>query len=204
MVGRFLILMATALLGSLFIEISMYHPIVAMERDPVAIVPGVAAALAICGGFLYLAFANRLTVVIFALTCCIAIVVGLLGTAIHLAVHASSIGDLATNAQAWLGNPPTLAPLSFAVGGCLGLVPLAWHSGIAPCSPTASRILEGIAAGAGLRRHHRPHRAHLRARLRRARVRDRVGPGRGHSPHLEATRIASLAARSDGAAPTHL
>jgi hypothetical protein len=30
MVGRFLILMATALLGSLFIEISMYHPIVAM------------------------------------------------------------------------------------------------------------------------------------------------------------------------------
>ena len=150
MVGRFLIFMASVLLGSLFIEVSMYHPIIAMERDPIAIIPGVAAALAICGGFLYLAFANRLTVVIFALTCCIAIVVGLLGTAIHLAVHASSIGDLATNAQAWLGNPPTLAPLSFAVGGCLGLVPLAWHSGIAPCSPTASRILEGIAAGAGL------------------------------------------------------
>jgi cell division protein FtsW (lipid II flippase) len=142
--------MATALLGSLFIEISMYHPIVAMERDPVAIVPGVAAALAICGGFLYLAFANRLTVVIFALTCCIAIVVGLLGTAIHLAVHASSIGDLATNAQAWLGNPPTLAPLSFAVGGCLGLVPLAWRLEITPCPPTVSRLLEGIGAVAGL------------------------------------------------------
>jgi hypothetical protein len=150
MAGRFFVFVATVLLGSLFIEVSIYHPGIAMQRDPVAIVPGIVAALAICGGFLFLARANRYTVVVFAVACCSAIVVGLLGTAIHLAIHAGSIERLATDPRAWLGDPPTLAPLSFAVGGCLGLVPLAWQAEIAPCSPAASRLLELVAAAAGL------------------------------------------------------
>jgi cell division protein FtsW (lipid II flippase) len=150
MLGRFFVFVATALLGSLFIEVAIYHPGIAMQRDAVAIVPGVVAALAICAGFLFLARANRYTVALFVLACCCAIVVGLLGTAIHLAIHAGSIARLATDPQAWFGDPPTLAPLSFAVGGCLGLVPLAWQTEIAPCTPAASRLLELTAAVAGL------------------------------------------------------
>jgi len=150
MVARFFVFVATLLLGSLFIEVSIYHPSVAMARDAVAIAPGVAAAFAICGGFLLLAFGNRLAAVVFGVACVTAIIVGLLGTAIHLGIHASSIAALVTDPKTWMGNPPTLAPLSFTVGGCLGLVPLAWRLQIAPPYPTASRFLEVAASLAGL------------------------------------------------------
>ena len=149
MFSRLLVYLATLLLGSLFIEISMYHPSIAMERDPVTIVPAVTSAIALFGGFFFLAFAGRAATFLFVLTCCMAIVVGLVGTAIHLAIHAPSFGVLATDPHAWLGNPPTLAPLSFSVGGCLGLCALVWRDAQA-VAPMASRLLQAAAAGAGL------------------------------------------------------
>jgi hypothetical protein len=147
--SRFLVWLATLLLGSLFIEIAMYHPAVAVQRDPVAVVPALTAALAIFGGFTFLALTSRPTAMLFASICIAAIVVGLIGTAIHLALHASSIAVLATQPNAWLGNPPTLAPLSFSVGGCLGIAPILW-SEPKPAVSLPSRLLEALAGFAGL------------------------------------------------------
>jgi hypothetical protein len=51
----------------------------------------------------------------------VGVVVGIAGTALHQGIHALTIGNL-LQAQTWLGEPPTLAPLSFGVGGLAGLV----------------------------------------------------------------------------------
>ena len=123
MLGRVLILVVMVLFGPLYAEIYLYHPLIALEHDPVAIVPRVASAVALATGFLLLAADNKATVVLFAGACAINIAVGVVGTAIHLAMHASLI-ELFTTAGAWLGNPPPLVPLTFAAGGCLGLIPL--------------------------------------------------------------------------------
>ena len=48
----------------------------------------------------------------------------MVGTAIHLAIHAPSLMGLVTAPHVWLGEPPPLVPLSFAAAGCLGLIPL--------------------------------------------------------------------------------
>ena len=121
MLGRFLILIAMMLFGPLFIEVYLYHPLIALEHDPVAIVPLVASPLALFSGFLLLAADTKLTAAVFAIVCAIAIVVGVTGTAIHIAMHAPTLLSLVTDSNVWLGEPPTLVPLSFAAAGCLGL-----------------------------------------------------------------------------------
>ena len=88
MLARFLILVAMMLFGPLFIEVYLYHPLIALEHDPVAIVPLVASPLALFSGFLLLAADTKLTATVFAIVCTIAIVVGVTGTAIHTAMHA--------------------------------------------------------------------------------------------------------------------
>ena len=88
MLGRFLILIAMMLFGPLFIEVYLYHPMIALEGDNAAIVPLVASPLALFAGFLLLAADNKLTALLFGLVCVIEIGVGVVGTAIHIAIHA--------------------------------------------------------------------------------------------------------------------
>ncbi len=150
MLARFLILVAMMLFGPLFIEVYLYHPPIALEHDPVALVPLVASPLALMSGFLLLAIDTRFAAVVFIVVCALAIAVGVTGTAIHAAMHAPTLLSLATDPNVWLGEPPILVPLSFAAGGCLGLVALALPTRLAVLPPAIARILYGVAAACGL------------------------------------------------------
>jgi len=149
MVGRLLILIAMMLLGPLFIEVYLYHPTVAIEHDKAAMIPMVTSPLALFGGFLALTVDyNRVTAVIFGITCALAIATGIIGTAIHVALHTGSLSSLLTEPNVWLGQPPILVPLSFAAAGLLGLIPLlvlGWRKLSAP-PVLLGRMLEALAA----------------------------------------------------------
>lgn len=148
MLGRLLILIAMMLLGPLFIEVYLYHPMVALEHDKAAMVPLVASPLALFGGFLLLAADNRLAAFIFGVTCAVAIITGVVGTAIHVAMHTETLSNLATDPNVWLGQPPILVPLSFAAAGCLGLIPILVPGQRKLAQPPVAigRILEALAA----------------------------------------------------------
>lgn len=148
MLGRLLILIAMMLLGPLFIEVYLYHPMVALEHDKAAVIPLVASPLALFGGFLLLAADSRVTAVIFAITCIVAIATGVIGTAIHVALHTDTLSSLVTDPNVWLGQPPILVPLSFAAAGCLGLIPLLVPGQRKLVQPPVAigRILEALAA----------------------------------------------------------
>jgi len=153
MLGRLLILIAMMLFGPLFIEVYLYHPMIAIEHDKAALVPFVASPLALFAGFLLLAADNRATTALFALVCMIEIMVGVVGTAIHVTLHyPDSLFSLATDATVWLGDPPILVPLSFAAAGCLGLIPIALPVQRQLDEPpiAIARILEALAAACGL------------------------------------------------------
>lgn len=148
MLGRLLILIAMMLLGPLFIEVYLYHPMVVLEHDKAAMIPLVASPLALFGGFLLLAADNRVTAIIFGITCVVAIATGVIGTAIHVAMHTDTLSSLATDPNVWLGQPPILVPLSFAAAGCLGLIPLLVPGQRKLAQPPGAigRILEALAA----------------------------------------------------------
>jgi hypothetical protein len=74
------------------------------------------------GGFLLLAADRKPTAMLFGAICAIEIGVGVVGTAIHMALHAPTLLSLAADPNVWLGQPPPLVPLSFAAAGCLGLI----------------------------------------------------------------------------------
>lgn len=153
MLGRLLVLIAMMLFGPLFIEVYLYHPMIVLEHDRVAIVPLVASGLALFGGFLLLAADSRPTALIFGLICAGEIGVGVVGTAIHVALHEPpSLLSLATDPNVWLDVPPPLVPLSFAAAGCLGLIPLLLPRQRRLDEPPVAiaRILEGMAAACGL------------------------------------------------------
>jgi hypothetical protein len=147
-VGRLLILIAMMLLGPLFIEVYLYHPMIAIEHDKAAMIPMVTSPLALFGGFLLLTAETRLTAAIFGITCVLAIATGVSGTAIHIALHTDSLLSLLTEPNVWLGQPPILVPLSFAAAGLLGLIPLlvlGWRKLSAP-PVLLGRMLEALAA----------------------------------------------------------
>ncbi|HVZ52410.1 MAG TPA: hypothetical protein VG986_10615 [Pseudolabrys sp.] len=153
MVGRLLVLIAMMLLGPLYIEVYLYHPMVAIEHDKAAMIPMVTSPLALFGGFLVLTVdSNRVTTIIFAITCTLAIATGVIGTAIHLALHTDSLWSLVSKPDVWLGQPPILVPLSFAAAGLLGLSPVFVLGRLRMAAPPvlSGRILEGIAAGCAL------------------------------------------------------
>ena len=151
MLGRFLILIAMMLFGPLFIEVYLYHPMIALEGDKAAIVPLVASPLALFAGFLLLAADNKLTALLFGLVCVIEIGVGVVGAAIHIAIHADLFASLVTDPHVWLGEPPPLVPLSFAAAGCLGLIPLVVKGQRRLDAPPVviARTLYGLAALCG-------------------------------------------------------
>lgn len=152
MLGRFLIVVAMMLLGPLFIEVYLYHPMVALEHDTAALVPLVASPLAIFAGFLVLAVDRRMTAWLFGLICLGEVVVGVTGAAIHIAIHAPSLLSLVTEPNVWLGNPPPLVPLSFAAAGCLGLIPVVLPGQRLVTEPPVAiaRILYAMASLCGL------------------------------------------------------
>jgi hypothetical protein len=153
MIGRLLILIAMMLLGPLFIEVYLYHPTVAIEHDKAAMIPMVTSPLALFGGFLILAVDNsRVTTAIFVVTCALAIATGVIGTAIHVALHTGSLWSLFTEGNVWLGQPPILVPLSVAAAGLLGLIPVfgLGRRKMAARPILIGRILEGIAAACAL------------------------------------------------------
>lgn len=153
MIGRVIILVSMVLFGPLFIEVCLYHPVIAREHDLAAVVPLVASPLALFGGFLLLAIDNRLTAALFVLICAIEIMVGVTGAAIHIAMHwPDSLTSLVTDPTVWFGEPPPLVPLSFAAAGCLALIPLV-RPGLRtlPEPPiTIARLLYALAAACGL------------------------------------------------------
>jgi hypothetical protein len=148
MLGRLLILIAMMLTGPLFIEVYLYHPMIVLEHDKAAMIPMVASPLVLFGGFLLMAADNRLTAIVFALACLVSIVTGVLGTAIHVAMHTDTLFSLVTDPNVWLGQPPILVPLSFAAAGCLGLIPLLMPGQRTLTAPPAAigRLLEALAA----------------------------------------------------------
>lgn len=152
MLGRFLILIAMMLFGPLYIEVYLYHPLIALEHSNAALVPLIASPLAIFGGFLLLAADRAVTAVLFGIICAGAIVVGVTGAAIHIALHAPSLLSLVTEPNVWLGNPPPLVPLSFAAAGCLGLIPVALPGQRRLAEPPVAiaRILYALASLCGL------------------------------------------------------
>jgi hypothetical protein len=112
----------------------------------------VASPLVLFGGFLLMATESRLTRALFALACSVSIATGLIGTAIHVAMHTESLLDLITNPDVWLGQPPILVPLSFAAAGCLGFIPLLLAPTPTPQErpPVMARLLQALAALSGL------------------------------------------------------
>ena len=152
MLGRFLIVVAMMLFGPLFIEVYLYHPMIALEHDTAALVPLVAGPLAILTGFLVLAVDRRTTAGLFGLVCLGEVAVGVVGAAIHIAIHAPSFASLVTEPNVWLGNPPPLVPLSFAAAGCLGLIPVVLPAQRLMAEPPVAiaRILYALAALCGL------------------------------------------------------
>ena len=95
MLRRFFVLVALMLFGPLFVEVFLYHPEVALAHDPMAIFPRVVLAAAVAAGFLLLAADVRITAALFASMCGVTILAGVIGTAIHLAIHAPSLVALA-------------------------------------------------------------------------------------------------------------
>ena len=148
MVGRLLILIAMMLTGPLFIEVYLYHPMIALEHDKAAMVPMVVSPLVLFSGFLLLAADNRLTAIIFGLACAVSIATGVIGTTIHVAMHTDTLLSLATDPNVWLGQPPILVPLSFAAAGCLGLIPLSMPGQRKLAQPPVAigRLIEALAA----------------------------------------------------------
>jgi len=148
MLGRLLILIAMMLLGPLFIEVYLYHPMVAIEHDKAAMIPMVASPLALFGGFLLLAADSRITAIIFGIACAVSVATGVVGTAIHVALHTDSLSSLVSDPHVWLGQPPILVPLSFAAAGLLGFIPLLVPGQRKLDAPPVAiaRILEALAA----------------------------------------------------------
>ena len=121
MQGRFLIFITMVLLGVVFSQVYLYHPVIAREHDVLATIPLVVSALAMSGGFLLLAADSRFTAVFFALGCAVAVAVGVAGVVIHVATPAPTLSNLVNDLMTWRSLPPVLIPLSFAAAGCLGL-----------------------------------------------------------------------------------
>lgn len=122
MQGRFLIFITMMLLGVVFSQVYLYHPMVALEHSVLAAIPLVVSALAMSGGFLLLAADCKFAAVFFALGCAASVAFGVAGVFIHAAKYAPSLLSLVNDLMTWRSWPPVLIPLSFAAAGCFGLL----------------------------------------------------------------------------------
>lgn len=125
---RFLIAFTAVFAGALAIETLSYHAIATIAKDRWAMAPDLSGALLLSAALLVLAWPQRASMTFFVVSSGLSILVGLAGIAFHFAsrgVPLASVGSMTT----WLGNPPPLAPLEFAVVGVLGLMATSWERG---------------------------------------------------------------------------
>jgi hypothetical protein len=116
------VVVAFFLLGALFFEIYWNHePVYALHRGGPGLIPIIYTPLALASIALLQARSRAWSFRAFTFMMAAGVIVGIAGTALHQGIHALTIGSL-LQAQTWLGEPPTLAPLSFSVGGLAGLV----------------------------------------------------------------------------------
>jgi MFS family permease len=116
------VVIAFFLLGALFFEIYWNHePVYALHRGGPGLIPIIYTPLALGSVALVQVRSRAWTWGLFAFFMAIGVVVGIAGTALHQGIHAFKIGSL-LQSRTWLGEPPTLAPLSFSVGGLAGLL----------------------------------------------------------------------------------
>ncbi len=125
MMARLLVFLTAVFAGALAIEVLQYHQVAVLQSDRWAQAPQLSGPLLICAAFLVLAWPNRSTIGLFAISCGVSVAVGVAGTLFHFASHSLAFSN-ATVAATWLGDPPPLAPLEFAVAGLIGLLPVAW------------------------------------------------------------------------------
>jgi len=152
MLRRFLVAFTAVFAGALAIEVLNYHDIATIQKDRWALASDASSALLMAAALLVLAWPRRASIVALVASSGLSIAVGLAGMAFHFAsrgVPLASVGSVAT----WLGNPPPLAPLEFAVVGLLGLWSAAWERGgpLAPAHlPAAASACYGLGALLGL------------------------------------------------------
>jgi hypothetical protein len=144
---RFFVGFTAIFAGALSIEVLDYHPITTLLKDRWAQTPQISGPLLLFAALLLLAWPRKGAVRLFAVCCGISMVVGLAGTAFHFASHALAPGTFGT-ATSWLGDPPPLAPLEFAVVGLLGLFAAAWERG-GPLTPSQTRLAPLVCYGLG-------------------------------------------------------
>lgn len=149
---RFLVAFTAVFAGALAIETLNYHAIATITKDRWAMVPDLSGALLVTAALLVLAWPRRNAIALLIVSSGISIVVGLAGIAFHFAsrgVPLASVGSITT----WLGNPPPLAPLEFAVVGVLGLMAAFWDRG-GPLAlagiPTVASACYGLGAILGV------------------------------------------------------
>jgi hypothetical protein len=134
---RFFVAFTAVFAGALSIEVLDYHTVDTLAKDRWALTPQISGPLLLCAALLVLAWPRRNTIALLAACGGISIAVGLAGVWFHFASRAVALGDL-VKATSWLGNPPPLAPLEFAVVGLLGLLAATWERGGSPASANAS------------------------------------------------------------------
>jgi len=128
MMRRLLAFVTTFFAGALTIEVLEYHQIASLQSNRWEEAPQLAGALFLFAGFLMLAWPRRTSIGLFASTSALYVLVGVLGLIFHLTGHSLSTANAGTTST-WLGDPPALAPMEFAVAGMVGILTAAWEGG---------------------------------------------------------------------------
>ncbi|HTU71552.1 MAG TPA: hypothetical protein VMF11_14715 [Candidatus Baltobacteraceae bacterium] len=147
---RFLVAFTAVFAGALAIETLNYHQLSTIAKDRWAIVPDLSGALLVFAALLVLAWPKRAAIGLFVFSASLSVLVGLAGTAFHYASRGLPLAS-AVSVTSWLGNPPPLAPLEFAVVGLLGLLVAVWVGGgtLDVSLPPVSAVCYAIGALSG-------------------------------------------------------
>ena len=125
MLNRFCVYFTALFSGALSFEVLHYHQLTTIAQNRWAMVPGISGPLLLFSALLLLARPKRASASLFGVFAAISVVIGVAGVWFHFASRGIGLADV-TKITSWLGNPPPLAPLEFAVVGLLGLFALAW------------------------------------------------------------------------------
>jgi len=149
-VRRFLVAFTVVFAGALAIETLNYHTIATIAKDRWAMAPDLSGALLLSAALLVLAWPRRASIAFMIGAGGISIVVGLAGIVFHFASRGVPLVNAGV-VTSWLGNPPPLAPLEFAVVGTLGLMTALWERG-GPLAqiPSIASACYGLGAILGL------------------------------------------------------
>lgn len=150
MLRRFFVAFTAVFAGALGVEVLNYHTLATVAKDRWAMAPQLSETLLLCAALTVLALPTRTALRFLTATSALSIAIGLIGLGFHFRSHGLP-AEFAT-ATSWLGEPPPLAPIEFAVVGLLGLLAAEWRRGgalvLSPPSAVAS-ALYGIGAALG-------------------------------------------------------